>query len=369
MMIDTIAVIGAGNGGKALAADMALQGRKVRLFEFPEYAANTAEITKSHRLNVRGEIEGEAELEVVTDDPAEAVDGADTVMVCVQAPAHERAARALAPLLSPERLVLVNPGSIGGSLRFARVFRELGMEELPFLAETATLTYGCRGAGPDVDIYLKVRRVVYGCFPSRDIGVVGPDLEALFPGLVRGASVLEAGLNNANPVIHPAIALLNAARIENEGARMLFYADGVSPAVVRLIKKLDGERMALLRALGYPAQTDPETSAQQGYADSADYFECYKRGPVFRGFTSPDTIDHRYFHEDVGVGLVMFCELGRLLGAPTPASEAVVRMCSVIQGIDYMSRAERALASLGVGGMSVEELKGFLETGRRADGG
>ena len=38
-MLDSIAVIGAGNGGKTTAADLALQGKRVRLFEFPEFAA------------------------------------------------------------------------------------------------------------------------------------------------------------------------------------------------------------------------------------------------------------------------------------------------------------------------------------------
>ena len=27
-------------------------------------------------------------------------------------------------------------------------------------------------------------------------------------------------------------------------------------------------------------------------------------------FASPDTLDNRYFHEDIGMGLVMFCSSG-----------------------------------------------------------
>ena len=36
-MIENIVIIGAGNGGKAAAADLALQGKHIRLFEFPEF--------------------------------------------------------------------------------------------------------------------------------------------------------------------------------------------------------------------------------------------------------------------------------------------------------------------------------------------
>jgi opine dehydrogenase len=195
------------------------------------------------------------------------------------------------------------------------------------------------------------------------MAVLGPELEAAYPGLVRGASVLEAGLNNGNPVIHPPIALLNAARFENEGHKVFFYRDGVSPTVARLIEKLDGERMALLRALGYPAQPDPVTSVEQGYATSTDYFECYAKGPVFAEFTSPNTLDHRYFHEDVGMGLVMFCSLGGLLGVPTPACQAIVQMGSIISGIDYFAQGLRTLKAIGLAGLSVAEIKLYLETG------
>jgi len=362
-MIRSIAVVGAGNGGKALAADLALQGKRVRLFEFPEYRPNIEEIMESRRLTATGSVQGEANLDVVTCDLGEAMAGADAVMVCTQALAHERVARALAPLLGSGPLVMLNPGSTGGALHFARVFRKAGLRALPVLAETSTLTYGCRASRARVQVHLKVRRVMYATLPARAVTTVGPELEALFPGLVRGADVLEVGLNNANPVIHPPIALLNAARIENHGTRMFLYRDGVSPTVAALIRKLDGERMDLLRALGYPAQPDPVTCAEQGYADSTDYFECYARGPAFRQIAGPDTLDHRFLHEDVGMGLVMFCSLGRWLGVPTPACETFVRMGSLIHDVDYFAQGARTLATLGLEGLSVAELKAFLHTG------
>lgn len=134
----------------------------------------------------------------------------------------------------------------------AKGFREAGLRNLPTLVETSTLTYGCRAKDDIVEVKLKVKRVVYGTLPATAIATVGPELERLYPGLVRGASVLEAGLNNGNPVVHPPIALLNAAGIERDGPRMLFYKDGVSRTVAKLIQRLDEERMALLRALGYP---------------------------------------------------------------------------------------------------------------------
>jgi opine dehydrogenase len=261
-------------------------------------------------------------------------------------------------------LVILNPGSTGGALELAHWFRCAQVRVPPVLVEFSTLTYGCRAQGDTVNVQVKVDRVMYGTLPAKAIGSCGPLLEAVYPGLVRARSVLEAGLNNANPVIHPPIAVLNAARIENEGRRMLFYDDGMSPTVARLIEKLDGERMALLRALGYPAQPDPVTSVEQGYAAGSDYLTCYRDGPGYRGFASPDSLNHRYFHEDIGMGLVIYCSLGRLLNVPTPTCETFVRIGALISGVDYLAQGCRTLASLGLANLSVEELKSYLDTGR-----
>ncbi len=365
-MIESIAILGAGNGGKTAAVDLALQGKRVNLYEFPEFERNLEDLLKHRNLIATGAVSGQTTLDLVTTDLVRALDGVDTVMVCTQALAHERVARDLAPLIRPENLLILNPGSTGGALHFARIFRTMGLKALPTIVETSTLTYGCRAKGAHVHIAVKVRRVLYGVLPGSAAGRVGPELEALYPGLVRGASVLEAGLNNGNPVIHPPITVLNAARIEKEGPVMRFYRDGVSPTVARLIRKLDEERMALLKALGYPAQPDPVTSVEQGYASSADYYECYSQGPGFVDFAAPDTLDHRYFHEDIGMGLVMLCSLGDFLGVATPACRSFVQMGEAITGIPYASNGKRTLKALGLDGLNLTELISFLETGERA---
>jgi opine dehydrogenase len=304
-------------------------------------------------------------LEVVTTDLAEAVEGAAAIMVATQALTLERAARELAPLVRPEQVVILNPGSTGGALKFARVFREEGVIELPDLIELSTLTYGCRAKDGAIDCPVKAARVLYGAIPAASIEKYAEELESLFPGLVRAASVLEAGLGNGNPVIHPPISLLNGARFENEGEAMFFYKDGVSPTVAKLIAKLDGERMALLQALGYRAQSDPETSVEQGYAASSDYYECYAEGPGFVQFRSPDTLDHRYFHEDIGLGLVLYSKLGEVLGVETPAARAFVAIGSQISDVDYMEENGDVLVRLGIDGLSKEQLLEYLETGVR----
>ena len=363
-MIDCVAIIGAGSGGKAAAADLSLQGKRVHLFDFPEFKANLKDIEKSKTLRSTGAVEGTATLALVTTDLSAAMAGVDTVMVCTQALAHDRAARELAPFIKTSHLVILNPGSTGGALFFAQVFRETGINELPTFIETSTLTYGCRSEGARVNVPVKANRVLYGTLPAKGCDAACSELEALYPGLRRGSTVLEAGLNNANPVIHPPIVILNAGMIENQGHKKYFYRDGISPTVARLIRKLDEERMALLQALDYPAQPDPKTSMEQGYGASADYYECYKNGPGFGNFHFPDTLDTRYFHEDVGMSMVFFCSLGKLLHVPTPTCETIVKLSEIITGENYMSEGKRTVAALGLADMDKQALKSYLESGR-----
>jgi hypothetical protein len=112
-------------------------------------------------LIASGAVEGEASLEGVTSDIYEVMEGVDTVMVCTQALAHNRAARELAPLINPSHLVILNLGSTGGSLLYTKVFRELGIDTLPIFIETSKLTYGCRAKGYKVEVPVKVNRVLY----------------------------------------------------------------------------------------------------------------------------------------------------------------------------------------------------------------
>ena len=133
-MLGTILVMGAGNGGKATAVDLALQGHPVRLWELPRFESNLAEIkAPAFELKSAGQVEGSARLEFVTTDLEHALtctNPVDTIMVCTQALAHESLAEMLAPHVSEKMSIVLNPGSTGGALLFHRVFRNRGVNPM-----------------------------------------------------------------------------------------------------------------------------------------------------------------------------------------------------------------------------------------------
>ena len=125
-MIDCIAIIGAGNGGKAAAVDLASQGKRVGLFEFPEFKQTLRTSSEDNALTATGAVTGRVTLERVTCNLPQALEGVDTVMVCTQALSHDRTARELAPLIRPEQLLIINPGSTGGLFTLPECFESLG---------------------------------------------------------------------------------------------------------------------------------------------------------------------------------------------------------------------------------------------------
>jgi len=76
-----VAVIGAGNVGCALAADLGLRGVKVRLFN--RSPGRLAAIRDAGGISVTGETEGLAAPVLLTGSLEEAIDGAEVVAVTV----------------------------------------------------------------------------------------------------------------------------------------------------------------------------------------------------------------------------------------------------------------------------------------------
>jgi len=352
-----VAVLGAGHGGAATAADLTLRGFEVRLHGRREAALAPLR----GGITVRGAREGTAVPALITTDLAAAVAGADLVILVVPAVAHAPYARGLAPLLGPETVVMLNPGHTGGSLHFAAELRGAGARALPPLCESVTLTYICRMEGPaTVGIYRETTRLRFAALPASRTAELVRRLRPLFANLVPAASVLETGLMNINAVIHPAGVLMNAGWTEFTGGGFLFYRESITPAVARVIEAVDAERLAVAARLGLslPAFIDFFCDAgltTEAARRSRSVHRAMLESAANASIKAPPSLDHRYVHEDVGSGLVPMSELGRLVGAPTPTMDALVTLASTAQGRDY--RAEGlTLARLGLGGLTPAQL-------------
>jgi opine dehydrogenase len=140
------------------------------------------------------------------------------------------------------------------------------------------------------------------------------------------------------------------------GGDFLFYEDGVSDSVGRLIEALDKERIEIGRKLGITVLSDPEMGIRQGYMLEANYGSGYRKAPGFLGIGAQPQLDHRYLNEDVGYGLVFMSKLGEQIGIATPGIDAVISVASIVMARDYMAEGLRTPESLGIANCSADEL-------------
>jgi opine dehydrogenase len=366
MAVHSVAILGAGHGGCAAAADLGKRGYSVRLHaRNPE---RLAPLRAQGGIAARGIAEGLVAIDLLTGDVGEAVRGADLVMLVVPAVAHSNYARALAPLIDGSQPLFINPGHTGGGLHFLQELRDAGYRGPVRSCETVTLTYITRMEGPGlVNIYSTTKRLRFAALPGRELADLFALIKPLYPEIQQATSVLETGLSNLNAVFHPPGMIMNAGWIQHTSGNFLFYREGFTDAIGRVTAAVDAERMAVAKALGVPTVPFIDVFYQAGLTtkgarDSGDISRACRESEPNKTISAPSSLAHRYLHEDVGYGLVPIAALGRLVGVTTPTIAALVELAGLAVGVDYM-RDGLTLERLGLAGKSPSELLRFVQEG------
>ncbi len=357
-----VTVVGAGNAGCAAAADLALAGHAVTLFELPAFASKLDPIRErgaitldNHRLDGTGRA-GDGRIARCTTDPAEAAD-ADVILVATVALAQEDLARLLGPQLRAGQVLLLFTG-YAGSLAVRRILNAAGAEDGILLGETSTLPYICRLTGPAaVEVRGKAYKAIpTAALPAADTPTLLGRLRPLYPELLGVANMLEVALLNTNVTRHTVGTILNIGRIEHAAGDFAIYREGFSPAVWRVHDALDAEKQALLAALGL------EPRSFWDYRRLTIDYSLDEQAAENPG--GPASADTRYLTEDVPMGLVFFSSLGQALGVPTPTADALITLASEISGRDFPAEG-RTLERLGLDGVPADEIRAVVTGGRQ----
>src|SRR5262249_30535112 len=189
MNIRPIAILGAGNGGLAAAADLTVRGFEARLYSRSE--KTLAPVLERGGVElIEGGKKSFAKIAVASADIAVVAGNADAIMIAAPAVAHSGLAAVLAPHLKPNQVVFLNPGHTGGSLHFASALRRARVNAT--VCETVTLTYICRSLSPaSVEVYRRTRSLRFAAFPGKMTADLARALTALYPEIVAAENVLE----------------------------------------------------------------------------------------------------------------------------------------------------------------------------------
>ncbi|HID06965.1 MAG TPA: NADP transhydrogenase subunit alpha, partial [Armatimonadetes bacterium] len=356
----TFCVLGAGNGGRAMAAHLSLLGFRVTLYN--------RSLERIQPIQALGEIEliadestevpvGRAKLELVTTDIAAAIEDADILMVVTTANGHAYIAEQCAPYLRDGQIIVLHPGRTGGALEFYNILRKRGVEADVIVAEAETLIYACRSLNPgQVRIFHVKNAVPVAAIPAYRTPDVVKALRAAYPQFVPGDNVMKTGLSNIGAIFHPAITVLNAARIESAHGEFNYYTEGASPSVARVLEALDKERVAVAEALGFRVMSAREWMYVAYSIAGRNLYEVIQANPGYADIKAPRTLNHRYLHEDVPMSLVPIVSIGEMFGVDCPTMRSIIDLACIMNERDYWTEG-RTVEKLGIYGLTLKEVR------------
>lgn len=357
-----IAVLGSGNGGCAIAYDCAAHGHKVSLFDFEQFPETIKAVQENGGIYCEGVLEGFQQVAYAGHDIEKALDGAEIIYAVGPAYSTKPFAEVCKPYLKPGQIVIICPSSCGGAIEFKNGAGLELRDEKIIVAETSTLPYAVRLLEPGkLVIFNKLKSGLFiAAVPAQNTKYVLEQVRDVYPAMIAAKNILQTSLQNGNPIIHPAVTLMNVGLIERANCDFDFYQEGVTPAVGRLMEGVDTERIAIGNKLGVDVMPDPELGVIQGYMTEATYDTGFNTAPGFQGVKAQTDLDYRYFNEDVGYGLVFFQKLAEQVGVKTPVISAIITLASLLMKRDYLGEAIRTMETLGISGYTAEELEQLL---------
>ena len=359
----TIAVLGAGNGGQAMAADLAAQGFRVHLWN--RSSSRIQPIIRRGGIQLKGLLNDFGSPCLVTTDLESTLQGADVIMVVITANAHRSLAEKLAPHLQEGQVILLNPGRTGGALEVANVLRKKGLKNHVYIAEAQTLVYASRILEPAVVKVLGIKESVpVAALPAADTPHVLELVQDIYPSFKPAQHVLETSLGNIGAIFHPAVALFNASRLD-KAIQFRFYKS-VTSSIASFLEILDKERLDIGRVFGLNLESafDWISNSYPGITAGENLCNRIQSNPVYSTITAPSYLNSRLLFEDVPTGLIPLVSLGRIADIATPLCSSLAIIASALTGKNH-HREGRTLSRMGIQGMTGEEMLRYVLHGSR----
>jgi len=392
-----ITVLGGGAVGKTCAADCALTGQEVRLFDILPFAEKTLRNVERTGIEIDGiqrnfynfKRSGTAKLAMVTTDIQKAVEGAGIIIVAMPAIAHEVVFKQVIPYLEDGQVIHIFTDNYG-TLLFRKLMREMNCNKKVIVGGWSSAPFGTRieTAGgfifPKCGIKYRAISLRGATIPMTDIDDFMETVQYLGcmdavtygNGPVKAETVLDIGFSNINPVIHVPATLLGVSTMENWGkifgdfdkTGYSMYAHALCPSICEVQYKFYQEEIDLADGIGVNLDRyDREDFFSRRSVLSIEYMgkgnmHLPLDEPTTEANTGPNSIYHRYVTEDVPVGCKIYHELGVKFGVKTPIIDSMITIASAMLGKDYFSEGY-TLEYLGIDHMSKEELLAYLYEG------
>lgn len=346
-----IAMLGAGNAGCAVSADLTLHGHEVTLIKtsYAMHDDNFSFLLENKGRMVLNEfgVVKSVNIHKLSRDVKDVKD-AEIVIIYIQTNFHEQLIKRIAPYLRDGQMLLIAPGY----LSTAYVLKYCADKDLIIAeAESSFIDGRIKEPGHFWVSFRNVRNPI-GIYPfiKKEEAII--KLDQLGERFVYLDSVVEAALHNPNLIVHTVGSVMSIPRIEKSKGDFCMYHEAYTrdnPATWRILEALDTEKKSVLEKLGFEGLSYVDACK---YRNSLD--DNIDAREVFLNYAEMDTrakgpivVDSRYISEDVPQGLVMMEALGKMLNVKTPIASGLIAIAGAALGRDL--RAEgRTPERLGV---------------------
>ncbi|HAT4141225.1 TPA: NAD(P)-binding domain-containing protein [Clostridium perfringens] len=343
-----ITIVGAGNAGTTVAADLSLKGHKVKLLKTSNslHNENYNKLVQNgyHVSLIRDGLKTTTKLELVTNDFAEALKDSELIILYVQTNFQEDVIKRMAPFLS-NQIILIEPGYLA-TLFFLKYCRN---KKLTYV-EAESSPIDCRITEPgEVKVLFENVKNPVGIYPENKKNFALEKLKSLGYNFVPTKNIVEAALHNPNLIVHTVGAFMSIPRIEyTDGKDYWMYKEVFTKSVWNIVKSLDSEKMDIMERLGcnrleYVEACKIRNSNDDNINAEEVFFDYAKNNSP----SGPEKSDSRYLTEDVPEGLVLMESIGKYLGIKTPVCTSLIELSSIALKIDFRSIG-RTIERIGV---------------------
>ncbi|MCH5218008.1 MAG: NAD/NADP octopine/nopaline dehydrogenase family protein [Muribaculaceae bacterium] len=339
-------IVGCGNAALIHAAKLIEKGFQVAILKTSHYNDEFYNVIKSEGgFNVKDETQKGKRFFVlpslITKNVEEAISFGDVLMVMTTTSQHERIAKLISPFVRDGQIITLIPGYLG-SLIFNKI-----IDKKIIYSEWETTAYN----GRIID-NMYVRISFYN--PRNAISVLPKKYENDVLNIFSQGfdntkylrhNILESAIHNPNMIVHPIGLLFSASRVEKSKGEFWMYKEAFTPSVINVINKLDVEKNKILIAFGCQPLNYFEAAKWRNEdnleKDALEVFQSFAESSN----KGPSAVNHRYFTEDVPVGLALLISIGEVLGLDMSIPRAIKSLAYALLGKDYTSE-ERTIQKL-----------------------
>lgn len=328
-----IAVLGGGNSGYAVSAYFTHLGHSVNLYK-RSFKRDQTEY--GYEMTIHGIFDFKCKINMVTSDLDKALKDVQIVFLCIPAYCQEVFFDELLDSLKEtgnmDVYTVLMPDNYG-CLVLDDKLKKRNMSDYKRVLSLGSSLFASRAINDrNVDLKgIKSEIIVSSIYP--EVIEDGADiLNKAIDIFVKGKNIFEVNLSNMNPVVHTAITVMNAAKLENTKGEFDFYREGITPAVARVIEKVDMERMEIAKAMEVEAETLMDYVEHVYGFRKDNLYETLSESFVHTRANGPASLESRYITEDIPYGLMPLAAMGRSFKINTEAIDSLIVLGKIASG-------------------------------------